>query len=127
MVSVIVQDARLAALAKARQIRQEKARNSVVTTEIPSKNRLAGVGAARRSSIERRLCQMPNHCRRVYLRAVGGRSPRAAIKSFCLECVGWQRSEVRRCTALACPLWPYRPGHGRVVGTERATLPPVAT
>lgn len=110
MVSAIVRDARLAALAKARQVRRDKARNSVTTTEILLKNRLAGVGAARRSSIERRLSQMPNHCRRVYLRAVGGRSPRAAIRSFCLECVGWQRSEARRCTALACPLWAYRPG-----------------
>jgi len=52
---------------------------------------------------------MPKACRSTYLRAVGGRWPKSAIKAFCLECVGWQRAEVARCTALACPLWAYRP------------------
>lgn len=35
--------------------------------------------------------------------------PRAAIKSFCLECCGDDRQAVTECTAYACPLWEYRP------------------
>ena len=39
-----------------------------------------------------------------------GNAPRsAAIRSFCLECVHWDREEVRLCTAPQCPLYPYRP------------------
>jgi hypothetical protein len=53
---------------------------------------------------------MPKSCRAGYLRAAEGTaSPREAIKAFCLECVGYKRVEVRRCTATACPLWAYRP------------------
>jgi hypothetical protein len=36
-------------------------------------------------------------------------SPRAAIKAFCAECVGYDRLAVTECTAYACPLWRYRP------------------
>jgi hypothetical protein len=32
-----------------------------------------------------------------------------AIRYFCYECMGWQKSEVRNCTAPNCPLFPYRP------------------
>jgi hypothetical protein len=53
---------------------------------------------------------MPKSCRATYLKATRGKaSPRVAIKAFCLECVGWNRPEVARCTATACPLWMYRP------------------
>jgi hypothetical protein len=64
---------------------------------------------AQEAAIARRLESMPETCRRTYLRAMGGRSLAAAVKAFCLECVGWDRQEVARCTALACPLYPYRP------------------
>jgi hypothetical protein len=33
-----------------------------------------------------------------------------AIRLFCYECMGFQKSEVPRCTSLTCPLYPYRPG-----------------
>jgi hypothetical protein len=118
MASLSVQDSRLAALTKARQARRDKARNTVVVTVFPPQNRLAYMDPVRRSSIEHRLCQMPQYCRPMYLRAVGGKSPRSAIKAFCRECVDWRRGEPARCTALACPLWPYRPGHGCVAATE---------
>ena len=36
-------------------------------------------------------------------------SPRRAIKAFCLQCVGYVRKDVTECTAIACPLWHYRP------------------
>lgn len=32
-----------------------------------------------------------------------------AIRFFCYECMGWQKQEVRNCTAPSCPLFPYRP------------------
>ena len=44
-------------------------------------------------------------------------SPIKAIRAKCLECCGNQPSEVRKCTATDCPLWPFRFGknvfHGR--------------
>ena len=61
------------------------------------------------AKITRRLEDVPETMRRAYLRAVGGHSKPAAIKAFCSECVGWEREEVRLCTAPACPLYPYRP------------------
>jgi len=56
-----------------------------------------------------RQADMPKPYRSTYNRAMGGKSLRAAIRSFCLECVCWQREEVRRCPSYPCPLWPYRP------------------
>jgi len=37
------------------------------------------------------------------------KSMRVAVDSFCLECVGYQREEIKVCTDKACPLWAYRP------------------
>ena len=39
-------------------------------------------------------------------------SRKAAIRAFCLECVGWIPSEVKACTVPYCPLYPYRLGQG---------------
>jgi len=36
-------------------------------------------------------------------------SPRDAIKSQCLECLGYDRKAIAECTSWACPLWEYRP------------------
>jgi hypothetical protein len=61
-------------------------------------------------AIEERRQQMPGSCRNTYLTATRGRcSPVLAIKAFCSECVCWDRQEVRNCTALACPLYKFRP------------------
>lgn len=45
----------------------------------------------------------------VFKKAKSGKSRLAAIKAKCLECCGFQRSEVQRCTVETCPLHPYRP------------------
>jgi len=74
------------------------------------------LGPYQESAIARRLADMPETCRRTYLRAMHGRSLSAAGKAFCMECVSWDRQEVARCTAPACPLYPYRP-----FGRERGT------
>ncbi len=65
----------------------------------------------RQQAIADRLAQVPTKYQKLYLRAVEGNRP-AAVRSQCLECVGWQKLEVRLCTDLGCPLWavrPYRP------------------
>jgi len=68
------------------------------------------VETASKPQVSKRLKDVPIRYRVMYLRAVTGiAAPRAAIKAFCLECVGWERAEVTRCTARACLLYTYRP------------------
>ena len=74
----------------------------------PRKQRSA-IGLHGEPAVARRLEAVPAIYRAGYLKAVGGRSPKAAIKANCLECVGWQRAEVTRCSSPACPLYGYRP------------------
>ncbi|MBL7186679.1 MAG: hypothetical protein ISS70_10175 [Phycisphaerae bacterium] len=65
--------------------------------------------AMRQEQINMRLNQMPQTCRGVYRKAVSGKSLRAAVNAFCLECVGYQRIEIHLCTDLGCPLFAQRP------------------
>lgn len=60
----------------------------------------------------------PRSLSKAELQALGHpESPIKAIRAKCLDCVGQQPSEVRKCTATGCPLWPFRMGrspfHGR--------------
>lgn len=59
--------------------------------------------------IAKRRADMPQIYRGQYDRAMQGKSLRAAINAFCLECVQWQRVEVRKCPSTPCPLYLYRP------------------
>ena len=45
-----------------------------------------------------------------FRRAYAGKSLRAGVNAFCVECNGYDAAAVRECTAPACPLFPYRPG-----------------
>lgn len=56
-----------------------------------------------------KLLMAPERVRKRLARAWAGKSKAAAIASFCLECVGYDRKEVALCTSLACPLWEHRP------------------
>jgi hypothetical protein len=49
---------------------------------------------------------------RAHLRAAGHekRSLKEVIRSKCRDCCAGDRSEVRKCTATGCSLWPYRMG-----------------
>ena len=38
------------------------------------------------------------------------KNPLKAIRERCLDCCCDQPSEVRKCTAVRCPSWPYRMG-----------------
>jgi hypothetical protein len=63
----------------------------------------------RKARIEQGLKDMPPIYRGSYRKAIQGKSLRAAVNSFCLECCGWQRNEVRDCSSLACPVYKLRP------------------
>lgn len=63
----------------------------------------------RQEKIAERLAQMPGQYQAIYRKAVSGRSRKAAMHSFCVECCGYQIKEVYLCTDLGCPLYPYRP------------------
>ncbi len=57
----------------------------------------------------------------LFARAAAGNSRAAAIKAFCVECVGFKRADVTDCTATQCPLYPYRPyQRGDETDTEAA-------
>jgi len=62
----------------------------------------------RQEQIAERREAMPRKYRRLYDRAVGGKSLRSCINAQCLECVAWVSKEVTLCTDLACPLWAVR-------------------
>lgn len=47
---------------------------------------------------------------RVFQRAYGGHSLRAAVDAHCIECMGLDAAEVKLCTSPACPLFACRPG-----------------
>jgi hypothetical protein len=74
-------------------------------------------GGARMKTPQKRIVQrwadMPVIYRGIYDKAMTGQSRAAAIHAFCLECMGWQRQEVKLCTSYACPLFPYRPYKGQ--------------
>ena len=48
------------------------------------------------------------------------------VRQKCLDCSGGRRGEVRACTLIACPLWPFRmgadPEPGHVRGCAKASL-----
>lgn len=50
-------------------------------------------------------------------------TPVKSIRAKCLECCGYQNREVELCTALACPLFPYRmgkkPKKGVLIGLQQ--------
>lgn len=60
--------------------------------------------------------QVPVRSRAIYEKAMSGRSRKAAMRVFCLECCGWQVNEVFECTDVGCPLYPYRPTSRTVQG-----------
>jgi hypothetical protein len=44
------------------------------------------------------------------------------IRKKCCDCSGGQPSEVRKCTAVACSLWPYRMGQNPFAKTRGASF-----
>lgn len=60
---------------------------------------------------------VPSKYQGLYDKAMSGKSRRAAIRIFCLECTGYNFKEVAKCPAIHCPLHPYRLG-GREFGSD---------
>ena len=54
-----------------------------------------------------KLHTMPKSSISRYLKARKGNSPATAIKAHCDECMGYNRADVEKCTAPACPLYIY--------------------
>lgn len=71
---------------------------------------LARLSGLERARVERQANAVPEHFRKLYLRAAVGLATRGeALKARCLDCSAWQRREVVLCTARGCPLWTVRP------------------
>jgi len=63
----------------------------------------------RKEKITKHVTHIPRVYVNNYLKATRGKSLKAAVQAMCLECTGYQKLEVRDCTALACPLYAVRP------------------
>lgn len=53
--------------------------------------------------------RVPEKYLRRWNSALKSKSRKAAMDMFCLQCVGFERAEVRKCTAPGCPLYKWRP------------------
>lgn len=52
---------------------------------------------------------LPKVYQSIYIKAMRGKSLRAAVIAKCQDCASWQREEVKNCLVVTCPLYPYRP------------------
>jgi len=59
--------------------------------------------------ISGRRTQIPRKYRRLYDRAISGKSLRASINAQCLECCQWLSKEIVLCSDFGCPLFAVRP------------------
>lgn len=50
-------------------------------------------------------------------------TPIKSIRAKCLDCCCGSSSEVRRCAAKNCPLYPYRMGHRPKLDTDTPEIP----
>jgi len=58
----------------------------------------------------KKLRDIPESRHKMYEKAVTTKSPRRAIKIFCLECCAYLPKQVDGCSSMGCPLYPYRLG-----------------
>ena len=78
-----------------------------------------------RQQIAERRAQMPKLYRGIYDKAMTGKSRKAAMRAFCLECMACQINEVFQCTDAACPLYPYRPSPRSAQSARESGVKPV--
>jgi len=78
----------------------------------------------RQEQIAERRIQIPKLYQALYDRAIAGRSRKAAMHSFCVECCGYEIREVYFCTDQACPLYAYRPRSRTSQGTSKSVPEP---
>ena len=72
----------------------------------------------RAERIRKHRVDIPRQYRKVYDMAMTGRSLRVAVNSQCIECMGYDFSEVKICCSSQCPLFPYRPLRGVSYGVS---------
>lgn len=77
--------------------------HQLVKTALPS------LLPAQLAQVAERCEQMPRKYRQCYVRAMRGKSMKAAIRAQCHECLGWETPPAE-CSAPACSLYHYRPG-----------------
>lgn len=53
--------------------------------------------------------EIPSSVQGVFRRAWSGTSRSASIRTFCLECQGYDKKAVSECDCFDCPLWSHRP------------------
>lgn len=70
----------------------------------------AGIKHTKTPEREAREAQVPRKYRALYRRSKTGKSRKASIRCFCLECMGWNETEVPGCTDTVCPLYSFRVG-----------------
>lgn len=66
---------------------------------------------------------VPENCLKIYDKAMEGKSLRAAVNARCLDCCAWQKAEVHKYPAMACPLWSVRPYQRRQKAVESVRPP----
>lgn len=52
--------------------------------------------------------KIPPKYKPLYNKALARKSRKAAIRSFCLECMAYNTKEITNCTDIGCPLYKYR-------------------
>ena len=70
----------------------------------PPRRQVRDLSKEQRAKLE----QVPPKYRALYRKAWSGRSRKAAIRAFCMECVCYSPAEVERCSSPCCPLSGYR-------------------
>jgi hypothetical protein len=71
-----------------------------------------------------KVARLPSSIEMDKLRALGHpESPARAIRAKCVDCSGGNLAEVRKCTAVRCPLWPMRMGKNPFYGKVKADEP----
>ncbi len=56
-----------------------------------------------------KLAEIPRRYRATFIKAWTGKSRKAADRAMCIECMGYEGKEIKRCTSPGCPLYLYRP------------------
>jgi hypothetical protein len=78
----------------------------------PKRSRKAKQDLSQSEKVLEKVKQIPESLQATYLKAMSGKSRRAAMRAFCQECVCYSRAQVRDCTGYTCPMYPYRPYQG---------------
>jgi len=63
-----------------------------------------------------------NAYKKLYKKALTTNSYKAAVISNCLDCMNWERSEVKHCTVTTCPCYNIRLYKGNTVYSSETEL-----